>query len=719
VALALAQLDLHPRLAQALEAKGYGNLWPSQEHAVPIALTGKNLVVAVPTASGKSLIAYLAILDRVLRTGAKCLYMAPLRALAMEKWEELREFRDLGVRVGLSIGDLDAADPRLADYDVLVCTSEKADALLRHSAHWVSSLGLIVADEVHLLNEPDRGPTLEVLLARFKQLNPQCQIIALSATVRNSQEVADWLDAAHVHSDWRPVALQEGVFYGRAITFPGGKKQEVKAKRGDQVSDLVGDSVAGGGQCLVFVNTRKSTETVAEKLRATVSPLLQFDERTALLDSVKQLGGEEPTTVEGRLGKCLRDGVAFHHAGLANAQRVAVERAFKAGKVKVIVATPTLAAGINLPARRVIIRDLWRYDSDVGNAPISVMEYKQMAGRAGRPKYDTTGEAITLAKTIEQREDVLEDYILAKPERVTSKLANEAALRVHVLASIAAGFTPTEDSLKAFLQSTFLARQADAWVIDSAQERVLKFLRQKEFIEPGERLEATPYGRRTSELYIDPLSAVALREALEKARGQEPPEVAWLHAICRAPDMRNLYVKAGDGWLEGEAVEVEGQLLVPPPRGGAYEFFLGELKTALLLRDWIQEVPEEQIEQRFEVYPGDVHNKVETAVWLVHAARELAHLFHRDALKALAELEARVEAGAKRELLPLLKLRGVGRVRARGLHRAGFKTLQDLRDAEYPLLVRVPGIGPTIAKRIKDQLGQVSETEQSGLGAYG
>lgn len=722
MALQVAQLDLHPQLQAKLQELGYGALWPSQEQAAPLALQGKNLVLAVPTASGKSLIAYLAILNTVLRTGAKCMYMAPLRSLATEKWEDLREFRALGVRVGLSIGDLDAADPRLGDYDVLVCTSEKADALLRHSAHWVSELGLIVADEVHLLNDPDRGPTLEVLLARFRQLNPQAQIIALSATVRNSQEVAEWLGAEHVTSDWRPVTLREGVFYGRAVTWADGTKAEVKAKRGDQVSDLVADSVAGGGQCLVFVNTRKSTETQAEKLRATVAPAVDFAARTALLDVVKQLGGEEATTVDGRLGKCVRDGVAFHHAGLSNAQRRAVEAAFKAGQVKVIVATPTLAAGINLPARRVVIRDLWRYDSDVGNAPIPVMEYKQMAGRAGRPKYDTVGEALTLAKSLEQREDVLGRYIHGKPEKVTSKLANEAALRAHVLASIAAGFTPTEDALQRFLRSTFLARQVEDWVLDSAQERVLRFLRAKGFVLEGERLEPTPYGKRTAELYIDPLSAVAIREALERAAAkpqEEPTELAWLHAACRAPDMRNLFLKANDAWLEGEAVEYGPELLVPPPRGGAYEFFLSELKTALLLRDWINEVPEERIEERFDVYPGDVHNKVETAMWLVHAMRELAHLFHRNALKPLAELEARVENGAKRELLALLKLRGVGRVRARALHKAGFPSLQALRDAELPALVRVPGIGPGLAQGIKKQLGLVTDTQQIGLEGFG
>jgi helicase len=712
------ELALEGRVSARLQELGYGQLYPSQELAAPLALRGESLVLAVPTASGKSLIAYLAILDTVLRRGGKAMYMAPLRALAAEKWEDLRAFQSLGLRVALSIGDLDSADPRLGDFDVVVCTSEKADALLRHRAHWVSQLSLIVADEVHLLNEPDRGPTLEVLLARFRQLNPGAQVIALSATIRNSEDIAAWLGAQHVRSDWRPVELREGVMYGRAVTFADGSKQPVKAKKGDPVSDLVADGLEGGGQCLVFVNTRKSTETLADKLRGVVAPALPFDVKTALLDAVKQLGGEEPTTVEGRLGRCMRDGTAFHHAGLSNAQRRAVEGAFKAGQLKVIVATPTLAAGINLPARRVVIRDLWRYDQDVGNAPISVMEYKQMAGRAGRPRYDKLGEAFCVAKQLEQREDILAQYIQGQPERVTSKLGSEAALRAHVLAGIASGFTPTEQALKDFLASTFLARQSDPWILDNARERVLKFLRTKDFLEQGEVLAATPFGKRTSELYIDPLSAVMLREALERAKGREPGELAWLHAACRAPDMRNLFVRAGDEWLEAEVVEHEEELLTPVPHGGQYEFFLAELKTALLLRDWVNEVPEERIEERFDAYPGDVHNKVETATWLVYAMRELAHLFHRDALKPLAELEARLQAGAKRELLPLLKLRGVGRVRGRALYKAGFTSLQALREAELPALVRVPGVGPGIAQSIKKQLGQLTESQQVDLEGF-
>jgi helicase len=715
----IGELPLEPRLAGRLEEMGYAQLYPSQEEAAPLALTGRNLVLAVPTASGKSLVAYLAILHTVLAKGGKAMYMAPLRALASEKWEELRGFQALGIRVALSIGDLDSADPRLGDFDVVVCTSEKADALLRHRAHWVGQLSLIVADEVHLLNEPDRGPTLEVLLARFRQLNPDAQVIALSATIQNSEDIAAWLGAEHVRSDWRPVELREGVMYGRGVTWSDGRKTAVRSKRGDPVSDLVADSLLGGGQCLVFVNTRKSTETLADKLRATVGPPLASDAKAALLDVVKALGGDEPTTVEGRLGRCVRDGVAFHHAGLTNHQRQAVEKAFKAGQLKAIVATPTLAAGINLPARRVIVRDLWRYDQDVGNAPISVMEYKQMAGRAGRPRYDPFGEALCVAKNLDQREAILEQYIRGKPERVTSKLGNEAALRAHVLSSIASGFTPTEASLQDFLGSTFFARQSDPWVLDSARQRVLKFLRAKGFLEEAQGLVATPFGRRTSELYIDPLSAVMLREALERAHGKEPTELAWLHAACRAPDMRNLFVKAGDDWLEGEVVEREEELLTPVPRGGQYEFFLAELKTALLLRDWVNEVPEERIEERFEVYPGDVHNKVETATWLVYAMRELAHLFHRGALKPLAELEARLQAGAKRELLPLLRLRGVGRVRARALFRGGFTSLQDLRAAELPALVRVPGVGPAVAQSIKKQLGQLTDTEQVGLEGFG
>ena len=721
------------RIPPVLRENGYGDLWPSQVEAAPLAVAGRNLVLAVPTASGKSLVAYLALLSKALR-GGQGLYLVPLRALASEKYEDLKALgRALGLRVALAIGDLDAEDPQLSRYDVVVATSEKADALLRHKANWLTNVQCIVADEVHLLGDPGRGPTLEVLLSRFKSLNPNAQVVALSATIANSRELADWLKAAHVRTEWRPVTLKEGILYGKGIQFvKDNEKVEVDSDLEDASLALAEDSVRKGGSVIVFVSTRKSTEALADKLVQAVKPHLAPDAAARLKEAADSLKGSgDETSVEKRLAKCIAGGAAFHHAGLRNRERALVESLFKQGLLRALSATPTLAAGVNLPARRVVIRDLFRYDVNEGNRPIPVLEYKQMAGRAGRPRFDKVGEAITIAKSSDQRSEILLSFLLAEPEKVDSKLGTENALRTHVLSSIASEFVADEQGLDAFLKSTFLAHRADTWVLKERVTRVIDFLLENDLItSTGDELKATRFGRRVSELYIDPLSAVIIRKALARVpQAKKLTPMSFLHLAASTPDMIPIFLRRGDTWLEGEATEREGELLVPPKLGADYDEFLSQLKTACLLHDWIEEQSEETILNKYGAYPGDVNNKVDTARWLLYATEEIARIFEKAATKPAAQVSARLAHGARAELLPLLELRGVGRYRARQLYNAGFTAKEKLAAASIPDLMRVQGIGPGLAESILRELrdagvapGERVEVErrgQLGLGEFG
>lgn len=701
---------LDPRVPPALRAAGYGDLWPSQQEAAPLAVAGESIVLAVPTASGKSLVAYLALLSKAIK-GTQGLYLVPLRALASEKFEDLRELgKALGLRVALAIGDLDDEDPQLARFDIVVATSEKADALLRHKANWLKNVGCIVSDEVHLLGDPSRGPTLEVLLSRFRQLNPSAQIVALSATIANSRELADWLGARHIKTDWRPVKLKEGILFGQAIQWLDNERVKVDSELDDPSLALTEDSVRKGGSVIVFVSTRKSTEALAEKLGKAVKPHLDEATLKLLHEKVALLKGDNETSVERKLAKCIQQGVAFHHAGLRNKERTLVEGLFKQGLIKALSATPTLAAGVNLPARRVIVRDLFRYDSNEGNRPIPVLEYKQMAGRAGRPRFDTVGEAITIAKTSEQRSEILLSFLLAESERVESKLGTENALRTHILSSVAAEFVSTEAELDAFLKSTFYAHKSDTWVMKERVTRVIDFLLENDLIlAAGDTLKATRFGKRVSELYIDPLSAVKIREGLARVKDvKRLTAMSFLHLAASTPDMIPLYTRKGDTWLEGVAIEKQDEFLLPPNLGADYEQFLQELKTACLLQDWIDENPEEDMLAKYGAYPGDVTNKVDAAKWLIYATEEIARIFERSATKPAAQLSARLATGVRAELLPLVELRGVGRYRARQLHKAGFTTKEKLAAATMFQLTQVPGIGPTVAEGIMRELGSLT-----------
>lgn len=695
----VSDLAVDPRIVEILAKQGIEELYPPQGQAMDPALRGRNLVLAIPTASGKSLVAYLAVLQAVLN-GGKALYIVPLRALAAEKVQDLRAFEELGIRVALSMGDYDSDEPTLQSYDVIVATSEKADSLLRHRTHWLKQLSVVVADEVHLIHDAGRGPTLEVTLAKLRQVNPQVQVIALSATIANSGELAEWLEAVHVQSEWRPVELREGVYFDGTLTFAD-RSHRVVPTEGDDMASLVRDTLREGGQCLLFVNTRKSTETLARKLGAAVQPYLARDDVAALAEGADRMerGKEETTTMGARLARVLRTGAAFHHAGLTNGQRKAVEDLFRSFRLKVIAATPTLAAGVNLPARRVVVRDLRRFDANYGYDYIPILEVKQMCGRAGRPQYDEYGEAVLVARHEEDVERLLENYVIAPPESIESKLGSEPALRMHLLAAVATGHVQTETELQAFMERTFFAHQRDLYTIEASIERVLAFLEREEFLRREELLRPTLFGRRTSDLYIDPLSAVVLREALQSPTPGDA--FAYLHALAATPDMPTLYLRQKDYEWVPEKTEAVDLLLQPEDE----EFLLAEVKTASLLEAWIDELPEDDVTKRFSVGPGDIRRMVQMAEWLLYAMHELGRLFGKRRMKALARLLPRLTYGVREELLDLVSLRGVGRVRARALFERGLTAKDDLREVDARRLASIPTIGPAVARSILAQLG--------------
>ncbi len=371
---------------------------------------------------------------------------------------------------------------------------------------------------------------------------------------------------------------------------------------------------------------------------------------------------------------------------------------------------------MNLPARRVIVRDLNRFDVNLGLSPIPVLEIKQMCGRAGRPKYDKYGEAILFAKDIDEIDDLMEEYFLSEPEAIESKLGSEPALRMHVLASIATGHVSTEDDLFAFFNRTFFAFTGDVHEIHGKIREVLDFLQKEDFISRQDGfLKPTFFGKRTSDLYIDPLSAVKMRDALLNER-----DAAFYHlwTICSTPDMPKLYLRRGDyAWVEQKIEEADLTFPVED-----YDFFLAEVKTAALLDDWMAERTEEEVTKKFGIGPGDVRRLTDQAEWLLYSMAELGKIFNKKKVRNLTRLTIRVQYGVKEELLELISLRGIGRVRGRALFQRGYRTLRELQKADPNELARIPTIGPSLAKKIKEQLGEkvdVKDIEgQAALGDF-
>lgn len=714
----LKEYDFPQQYIDAFSASGIKEFFPPQADAIKGgALDGKNVMMSVPTAAGKTLIAELCMVHSILKHEGRCLYVAPLKALASEKFNEFKnKLAPLGIEVGLAIGDADSPVRRIKNFHILVATAEKVDSLLRNRAKGlIGSLSTVVLDEIHFINDGSRGPTLEILAARIKQLNPKIQLLALSATVSNAEEMAEWLDAKLIKSNWRPIPLKEGVFYNNYVAFEDGPVRVISEEAVEDVSKLTLDTLRGKGQVLIFVNSRRSAQAVSKQICKHVAKFVSPQEKTKLKSLSKKILGSpsDATKICKTLSSVIEHGAAFHHAGLKPKQRELIEENFKNNLIKAISCTPTLAAGVNLPARRAIIRDTKRYESGLGMAYIPTSEYKQCAGRAGRPQYDDYGEAIIIAKTSNEASTLLEKYIKADPEPVISKLGSEAALRIHVLASVAGGYIHDINGMFDFIKHTFLYHQKNITHLLEMIADIFEFLHQEKFIEKsGTRFFATPFGSITSRLYIDPLTSITLREAIKLISPDERfPVIGILHALICSPDGLTLNVgKKDTESIDDFLIHHEDELLFTPdnwPDLDDYFEYISTLKSTSMLLAWIEEEREETICDQFSIGPGDVFRHIESMQWLLYATTHIAEYLNKRSLSfPLEALRTRIRYGIKEELLDLAKLKGVGRIRARSLFEKGYRKVNDLKYISADELGSIKLIGKTLAKDILVQAGK-------------
>jgi helicase len=283
---------------------------------------------------------------------------------------------------------------------------------------------------------------------------------------------------------------------------------------------------------------------------------------------------------------------------------------------------------------------------------------------------------------------------------------------------VASGFTHSEAGLLAFFGKTFYAQQFDSDLMDALVSKVLEYLFAEEMLTvEGRQVAATRFGHRVSELYIDPISGVLIRDGLDN-RPLHLTDVSLLQLVCHTPDVVPKYYPRRRE-LAGLNAFVElhaDEFFFPTPGDDdfvEFESFLGEVKCACVLDAWIQEVSEEDLIERFSVEPGDLFRLIRSVDWLLHATRDLSRLFgHQDLLHQLAALQLRVKDGVKEDLLPLVALEGIGRVRGRILFNAGLRTVDDLKRASLTQLTALPLIGPQVARRIKEQVGGLIKTEE-------
>jgi len=318
-----------------------------------------------------------------------------------------------------------------------------------------------------------------------------------------------------------------------------------------------------------------------------------------------------------------------------------------------------------------------------------------MLGRAGRPRYDRVGEAILFAKNYNDLQRIIDEYVISPSESIRSKLGAEGALRTHVLSSIDSSFVFDMNSLCDFVLKTFYG-STDGFD-EEKFEGILKFLKDEELIEEiNGRYRSTPFGHLTSMLYIDPLSAIKIRNGLRDT--EQKDDFAYLHLIASLPDMRRLYLTGKDYELFAQVAE-RADIFLEDERED-YEWFLCEIKTASVLYDWINEVKEKDMVDTYHIDPGDIRSLVDIAEWLCRACAQISKLFNRTHLRKLDVLDGRIKEGIKGELIEITRIRGVGRKRGRMLYRNGYRTLESITEAKPEDLARLEGIGLKLARTI-------------------
>ncbi len=722
----IMEINLPKEVLHHFAEKGYTKLYPPQELAVEKGLldSNKNMVVATPTASGKTFIAVLAIMKNFIENRGKVIYLVPLRALARQKFMELKELLGVLINgrrpiVSVSTGDYDTPGRELAKADVIIATNERMDSLLRHRPDWLNSISLVVADEAHIINSEDRGPVLEGLLTRLLVEFPNIRILLLSATIKNTDDFSRWLNAEIISSKWRPVPLKEGVLHDHVIVYSDYTERTVSRITGDPILDVALSCIKDGGQVLVFTQTRREAVGKAKKYSEFIGSwggILDNEVRTRLKhvsEEILSLG--EVTDLSELLSKVVRYGVAFHHAGLYPAHREIIEREFLAGNIKILTATPTLAAGVNLPSRQVIITYTTRRRLGGYQENITVFEYKQMAGRAGRPQFDRYGEALLYCKYENLIDILIEDYIKSDIEPIESQLLKGENLDMALLGLVASYRMLTSEYISAFINNTLCYLQNDEPRINKKLGRSIRNLVDGGLIkydEDRDRFYITRIGERAAQLYILPSTAIYFVKVFSGSIDLDR-DLVLLYHIARTRDMGVLPVRKKDVDLmvkeiEENYLEEVGWVLDTIIDKYLFSGDVEELsawKTAFTLFDWINESSENDILKKWGVEPGDLYVLRSNGEWLAYAAGEMAKVIGKgNIFKRYRELSVRIKYGVKRELLPLVFLPGVGRRKARILYANGYKTLSDLKRAGVEDLMSIPGIGVKTAQRIIEYL---------------
>ncbi|HUU76849.1 MAG TPA: DEAD/DEAH box helicase [candidate division Zixibacteria bacterium] len=410
------------QLTEILKKEGIKKLTDIQRKAIKQIFTDKNLVIISPSGTGKTLIAEIIAFLDIIEEGelfdsyelekqknltkwelkklkknrpinAKTVFLVPLRALAEEKANHLAKiFREYQIAIHMSMSDIDFKEDEIRKSHILISTYERFRTIIGRMPNLISNIKNIIIDEFHLIGDIHRGATLETIITSLKG---KVRLILLSATAENPEDIAEWLNAELIASEKRLIPLD----YKIITSF----RPDVQVKK------IIKDNLILNSQILIFCGTRLKAEEAAFAYSNYIAQLMKKDEefdQDKILSFLESVSLNKESLGNAQIYDLVGKGTAFHHAGLSRIAKKIVEELFRRGLIKVLFCTETLGAGINLPAREVVILDTKRWN----NEWLSRNVFHQIAGRAGRPNYDIYGRSVIFASDRREERNIHNRY---------------------------------------------------------------------------------------------------------------------------------------------------------------------------------------------------------------------------------------------------------------------------------------------------------------------
>ncbi|GAB0089895.1 DNA polymerase theta [Sergentomyia squamirostris] len=762
----LASWGLPAPILSEYAKKGITKMFPWQVECLSnkkTLLEGANLVYSAPTSAGKTLVSEILMIKSVLEREKKAIFILPFISVVREKMMYLRDLLSpVGVRVEGFYGGNNPPGGFEA-CQVAVCTIEKANSIFNRLLEFekVQQVGIIVVDEIHLISDPNRGYILELLLAKIlyvsQKIDFHIQIVGMSATLPNLNLLCSWLNAQYFRTDFRPVELKEMIKIGGKIF--SNHLQEIRTLKikdfseicclrdPDNVGQLVVETVSEGCGVIVFCSSKDWCEKLALNLaemiftigrtRTDLGANLREAIRREAIEEVRQELLTAPTGLDDVLAKCLHYACAFHHAGLTTEERDVIEAGFRSGALRILVATSTLSSGVNLPARRVLIRSPM-----FAGRPMNPLTYRQMIGRAGRTGKDTLGEAILICDDVNARagKELLRQEL--SPIRSCLDKKHSGNLRRALLEIISAGMATTRQDIHRFFACTMIwaekgktsagcpqakkrkaqrsessasSDSSDEENHDESVQEAIKFLLKYEFIRvqscetTDELLMATRLGYACLASSMPPSDGFLLFSELQKSRQcfvleselhaiylvtpfsvcQQLPEIDWLHFLDlweRLPaPMRRV----------GELVGIKDAFLVRAMRGtkSLDEKLLQIHKrfyTALALHELVNETPLLAVSQKYKCCRGLLQSLQQMAASFAAIVASFCIALNWQLLSMIVtQFRERLYFGIHRDLIDLMRIPSLNAGRARALYTAGIENVVTVARTETSHIAKI------------------------------